>query len=561
MWDGPRLAPTLHVINDTNVWALSLPDDIILISRGALQLARQGKPSNSDARLAYALAHELAHQRADHLWQHEFFRGAGAIVPGESDAVLSLRNTQERDAKERQADAEGLMLVTLAGYDPTVITAESDFFTAWVERVRAAPCTAQSSASACAQAQERVQQARAQLRQVSAQMTFFELGAQAYAAARFELARFYFEAFGRLAPSAVVHSNIGLTHLQQAMALHAHSSHGKISPFVFHYPTLLGETALPSLRRAVPSTNLQTQQTRVNHHLNAALHSFDRATQLNPSNPRHYEHLVITYLLQENLAMARGILDGQLVLRFGNTSTARLLRSILLSLEQRRPQAYVELSELLDETLSPPGEDVAERDRLAVLVALNLSTLYRDDHNEAAVTALWQRCFAQSRDHSRGMLFRVALQSLGVGQVPRGTPPEGDGWHRLTVGYPAAPQLLRDPPREQMLLRADQRQFSRVSYDNGVRALLDARQQVLAAWQDIGDELPAGASEQRVLARFGEPDREIVTDTGRYWAYDGWQWGIRWLDGRIRSIFQYPSPSPAAAGAPITGPTAQSSEP
>ena len=70
---SPRL-----FITKTNPWNVSLPiaipDGWIILSKGALDISYRD-PAKGDDRMAFVLAHEIAHQLKDDFWHMRFFPG------------------------------------------------------------------------------------------------------------------------------------------------------------------------------------------------------------------------------------------------------------------------------------------------------------------------------------------------------------------------------------------------------------------------------------------------------------------------------------------------------
>jgi hypothetical protein len=60
------------------------------------------------------------------------------------------------------------------------------------------------------------------------------------------------------------------------------------------------------------------------------------------------------------------------------------------------------------------------------------------------------------------------------------------------------------------------------------------------SYQDI----PVLTNVTQALSLFGAPDRQVITEAGVYWAYDRAQCGLRIVNDRVVSLFQYPSARP-----------------
>ena len=548
-WNGPRLAPQLLVIDDPAVWAESLPAGVILISRGAVALAQDGADQQSDSRLAFALAHEIAHQRADHLWQHGFFPRATTNGGEESDFAPSRLAASEREAMEQQADAEGLTLTALAGFDVHAVISEHDFFTKWVERVRLAPCavadTQPANAHPCAQARERAERARHLIRHMAAQTVFFELGTQAYAAGAYALARYYYAIFGNVAPSAPVHSNIGLTHLAEALALGRSPHNDAFGRYAFHYPIVLAESPLPSPQRNKAHFMTPERQALISHHLDAARVSFESAARLNPHDSNDLTHLIMTYLLQHNLSMARGLLDGKLIPQFGNIPTAYLLHGVMLALENRIEQARSAFLAARGIALNVTVSSPAQRDLIAYAATANLELLHYQSKNMAAAAAEWRTLLDTAQPLGLHFLTRMAQDALieGIDSVRQSAQlhPLLDTPRGFTINGNAGARLRTNPPVQKVKLTANRLAFVSAQYADGTRVLIDERERVLAVWQAFAADRAPYTDPQAALRALGPPDRLLVTDAGVYWAFDRFQRGLRWVDNRVAGVFRYPS--------------------
>lgn len=558
-WNGPRLPPRLHVIDDPAIWAESLPAGVILISRGAVALAQDGADQQSDTRLAFALAHEVAHQRADHLWQHGFFARATTSGGEESGSASSMPTAAEREAMEQQADAEGLTLTALAGFDVTAVVSEHDFFTTWVERVRLTPCTAvdtgPANAHPCLQARQRAERARNLIRHIAAQTVFFELGTQAYAAGAYSLARYYYEIFGNVAPSAPVHTNIGLTHLAEALALGRAPQNDTFGRFSFHYPIVLSESPLPSPQRNKSHFISPERQALISHHLEAARVSFESVARLNPQDPNYLAHLIVTYLLQNNIPMARGLLDGKLIPQFGNTAAAYLLRGITLAMEDQMEQAHAAFLSARSTALNATVPSLAQEDLIAYAATANLELLHSQRSDMAAAAAEWRTLHDTAQRLGRHFLTRMTQDALikGVVSVQETSKVRflSDAHHGLRVNNHAGERLRANPPAQKIDLAANRLSLLSVQYADGTRALIDERKRILAVWQAFAADRAPFSDTQAALRELGAPDRLLVTEAGVYWAFDRLQWGLRWVDNRVVGAFQYPSEQLASESGPL----------
>jgi hypothetical protein len=431
--------------------------------------------TRADVQLAFVLAHEIAHQRADHLSQHAFFSrnspGNEHIAGWAPYAV----DEKELEAMEQQADAEGLLLAALAGFDPLVMLGENDFFTTWVEHVRAAPCDTADPAITtvipCAQANQRARFARDRLRQLANQTLLFELGIQAYVADAQDLARYYFEAFGRVAPSAAVHTNMGLAHLAEALTLSRNTARPAQDTtnqrYAFQYPVRLVDTPLPAPQRGKLPELTPARQAKISLHLDAALLAFEHALQLNPDDPQSYVHTIVVYLVQGNAAMARGLLDGKIEPRFGNPPVAQLLRGILLALEGKLPAARDELVLARDRALSVAQGGSSSEDHIAYTANVNLERLSTRLYNRDSALAARQSFIDAARRHGRHLLVSMATQSGDAKASARPSLRTIAAARGFIIDKPIADRIRRNPLLRQTTLNVLHQPYTALRYDDG----------------------------------------------------------------------------------------------
>jgi Zn-dependent protease with chaperone function len=87
----PGVIPRLYIIKSDPLGIsvpIALPDGGIILSKGALDICYH-EPARGDDRLAFVLAHELAHQLKDDFWHMQFFQ---AIEASKSQAPQPSAN-------------------------------------------------------------------------------------------------------------------------------------------------------------------------------------------------------------------------------------------------------------------------------------------------------------------------------------------------------------------------------------------------------------------------------------------------------------------------------------
>ncbi len=101
--------PVLHIIGYDGVpWAQSLADGSIILSKNGLEFCYKNQNSEEgDARLAFVIGHELAHQFNGDFWHYRFLRTA-EDDKGSKQAFQDIKELAKKPemflAKELQAD-------------------------------------------------------------------------------------------------------------------------------------------------------------------------------------------------------------------------------------------------------------------------------------------------------------------------------------------------------------------------------------------------------------------------------------------------------------------------
>ncbi len=559
-WDDTRVEPNLYVVDSTRgPWAASLADGNILLSRAAIDITLAQGDNRADHLLAFVLAHELVHQRADDLWHHKFFRLVGNQTPEHQQELqrgLSLQSgaLPDLERREAQADHDGLILMATVGYDPFMVIDEpthdtadkqKDFFTHWVENLWAIPCqqhqqnheAPRRNAAACAQAHTRAARSRAQLDAIATQATLFELGAQAFGAGHWQQARRYFNAYGRDFPSRAVHLNIGLTHLAQALDIYDRLP--TTGPRFF-YPLQLElrpeATPQPSGKQTRGNSEHRLQQ-----HAKRAVQSFERALRLEPQHRNSYLQLVIAHLLANNLPMARGVLQGNYLPRFGEDPAASLLLAMIRAREGDLPGADTDFQKLLDRLESRPlnlGNSPWPADLLIHSSFRNAVALAETLGKSSKNTKLWQRMARLAQASHRPLLFRLAIEHVRPGNLQNRPPAWTPKIHGARLGDVVRTTARRDS------FWLDGETLNIYRFDDGARWVVDNKGRLINAWQHggqsrLGNKLALGDTADRPLKVLGPPTRRVELVSGAYLAYDTLGLAIHIEDGRIGGWYLY----------------------
>lgn len=556
-WDSSRIEPSLFVVESAaGPWAASLMDGNILLSRAAIEACQAQGKERSEHLLAFVLAHELAHQKADDLWHQKFFRLSGNQTPKLQRQLLKGLNLDQDsiadlERREARADHDGLVMMATVGYDPFYITDQRDFFTAWVENVWQESCVGDHGdsivASACEHAKTRAMRTRTQLVAVANQTTLFELGLQAFVAGRWEQARKLFIGFGRDYPSRAVHTNIGLIYLAQAVDLLA--SNDELHPVPgFYFPLMLDSnpearpvgTATPANKRGSPALIKQ----QLHKYLAEAAAYFEKAIRLEPTARDAYLFLAMSHLLDNNTFMVRGILQGKFVPQFGPDLSVDLLLALTSAFEGKDKQTTKQFQALISQLERTSSLNTVMPQQVVTYSAHYNYAVYLTAQGQTdAAKKLWQDLAKKSQKSGNSLIFRLALSHLNSTAGVDGSS-ECANVRNLKIGDRPDFARLNKESSQQTSFWHEGEQFNIYRFNDGARLVLGPEQQLIAAWQHGGQArldqgVTIGDSADRPLKAFGIPSRRIYSIKGEYLAYDGLGLAVHIIDNKVAGWFLY----------------------
>ena len=578
-WDQSRIEPGLYVVeSDSGAWAASLADGNILLSKQAIKTCFSFGRQRGEHLLAFVLAHELAHQRADDLWHQRFFRMIGTQSAESQEKMMSgleldTELLAQLEQKEAQADHDGLVLMSSVGFDAYQIINDKDFFTLWVENIWQQNCadnqTGKSNYNACKQAQARALRTQLQLETVATQSMLYELGVQEFVAGNYPQAREYFTIYGREYPGRAIISAIGISYFAQAQAMQKQlielSASAGIKPAGmkqqenFYYPIILDAhvsnidaNQLSGNKRAnIKSliTSLEKQKLAI---INQSISQFEKAIRLAPDYQQSYLLLACAHLLANNSYRVRGVLQGQYIPRFGNDSAVELLLALTMQIEGDTEQSIKQLQSLLDtlknsKTASPIAENI-----LRYSVYYNLAELYESTGEIAEAENVWLDLAKFSKNKGDTLLFRLALTHISqkkeaiITQKLKQAPSINGNRLGDTI------RVSEELNKSDLWVDGDRYQ---VIVDNGSRYIAQNNGILISAWQTdsktdskivsktetshINNKLSVGDSADRPFKTLGIPDRRLNMTSGEYLAYDDYGLAVRISNNQVKGWFLY----------------------
>lgn len=550
-WEETRVAPELHVVrSDQGPWAASLDDGTILLSRDAIDICWKGSADSGRDRLAFVLAHELSHQRADHLWHRRFFRLAGQQPPKVQGRMLGGMSVERLEgttleAKEIQADREGVLLMSMVGFEPQkVIADQGRFFFEWIENIWGVSCGDGEAVRACNKARERYERARTHLQDAARQSILFKLGVQSYVGGNYVMARKFFTVYGRQFPGREIHNNIGLTHLGEALGIRKQLlNKGENLGPGYVYPTVLeeapgiqqGQRQLKKGLRSFDASN-EKERKEMDRHLKKAIDSFERAIKIDPGHRPSYWNLISSYLLTGNAPLAYGATAGNYVKRFGQDATASMFLAISAHFEGDTQKAM----RLFERAMH------AAEESLVVILRMNRAVFFRASGDKKGARREWKKLAKLGKKRGDEALFRLAVSQIRNQKSPRPATKPGptETINGYTIGQVVPPFPSETPEIQKEEIWLEGERIALYHFKNGARMAVDATRRVIALWRAGGDGETAagiqmGDDHAKTGRAYGLPTRRIRTLQGDYLAYDTQRIAIRFVNNKVAAWLLY----------------------
>jgi TolA-binding protein len=559
-WDSSRLDPGLYVV-DSNIgpWAASLADGNILLSRHAIEICMKYGKKRGQHLLAFVLAHELAHQRADDLWHQRFFRMVGSQNPKVQKNILRGFNPDEQqlqqlEQKEAQADHDGLIIMASVGYDPHQVLYKKDFFTEWVESIWQHSCKNRKNATnesvalnrACSQAQSRALRAQIQLDTVASQATLYQIGVQAFVARQYKQARHYFTVFGRDYPGRSVLSALAMTYLAEAIEIQqALLNQGDIEQPAFYYPLILdasvvSETSVTATKKRGSVDRGAKQKKRLQQKVGQAVKQLKKAIELEPNYRKSYLMLANAYLLSGNSFKVRGVLQGDYIPRFGNDAAVSLILAMTRAIEGEPKLAEKEFTTLTSQLLTKKIETGLPESVVLYSAFYNRAANTRYIGITGKTHEMWRQLAEHAKTSGNSLLFRMALQQIRV--TPGGV--SGALSQALNVnGYRLGDKLKLKQKQVTNELWIEGEKYLLIRNKQGAHYIISDKGTIINAWQErqgsIGQLLSIGDKPDRPFKALGLPDRQLHMLSGDYLAYDKFGLALHINQNQIQGWFLY----------------------
>lgn len=518
------VAPSLYVIKDAGTavpLAIALPDGGIVISRKVLDICYV-EPELGDDRLAFLLAHEIAHQLKDDFWHLRFFAAVELSQQDKPDdaAVEEVRRiaglAKEALLKEMQADEYGIVYASMAGFDTRAVVTEDgrvNFFRHFASALDPGNLKGPPRDPEHPTPEARAEAVKARLAQVLDVVEMFDLGLLFYQTGDFEAASRLFAEFLRYYPSREVHHNLATSHHQLALKGYREWK-GPQGGFPFKLAlTVESETRARRLHfRGAPES---AEEARFREEIDKAVEHYRTALDQDPSFWPASNNLGCALLLLENPYEAVGLL--QRALR-ENPGSALVLGNLGASFFAAENPAKAK--ETLREALqASPDHDPA---------LYNLGLIAALENDPQAAKKYWGAYLQVDPD---GPWAGQILTKTAMDAVPQ-APPAKAASGRESLGGLSVGHYTDEIPKD---WGAPVKSRSFPGGDEPIVMLAFAGGALVAARDDeivlltasppppgpTAEGIRPGAGTADLLAKYGRPSGIGLSSTGEAWAYAG----------------------------------------
>jgi len=199
--------------------ALCLPDGAVILTQTAISACyNNGNLQMGDSKIAFIIAHELAHLSNGDFWQPPDMPSNKSSKANDkhqypADMLILLNSLEDTKLKEFHADDFAIIYMTMAGYDPLIIinSGGSNFFHQWHAYFGT---THDKTNDTHPPAEQRAQLIALRINDIVRSIKQFEIGIRLYQLGKYKDALVFLESFCEKFPSREVYNNIGLIYYQ-----------------------------------------------------------------------------------------------------------------------------------------------------------------------------------------------------------------------------------------------------------------------------------------------------------------------------------------------------------
>jgi tetratricopeptide (TPR) repeat protein len=533
------VVPSLFIVKDAGAavpLAIALPDGGIVISRQVLDICYK-EPEKGDDRLAFVLAHEIAHQLKDDFWHLRFFQAvelSQKAKPGDTAAIDEVRaianRSQEPLLKEMQCDEYGIVYASMAGFDTRAIVLEDDsvnFFKYFAAALDPGNIKGGARDAEHPTPDARAAAVKARLVQVLDVVDLFDLGVVFYRTGDFETASRLFSEFLRFYPGREVYHDLAACHHEIALKSYREWK-GPEQDYPFKLALTI-ESETRARRIVLRSGPKQEAEARFKENIDKAIDLYRTALDQDPSYAPSANNLGCALLLQENPYEAVAALQKA---SKSEPSSPLVLNNLGVAYFQA--ENPLKAKEKLQEALkiSP-----------AYGPAIYNSGLISFREGDTAGAKKYWDAYVQIDPESAWAARIVA--SLSPGQSPKAAGAKAEVVRETLAGvgigdYTDAVPADWGPALRKKSFLGESASLVLAAYANGILAV-SKEDEIVRLTVSPGFSgrtvkgIAAGSAEKELTAQYGRPSGRCPSSAGETWIYAGQGIAFTLLDGKVVS--------------------------
>jgi tetratricopeptide (TPR) repeat protein len=497
---------------------VSIPDGWVILSKNVLELCHKN-PANAEDKLAFVLAHEIAHLLDDDFWHINFFNAIDiSKTKGvSSESVLNqikgiIGEAEKVAAKELRADEKGVLFASMAGFDVNAVIGKKsseNFFKEWEQLLDVQRATPESfDGNTHPTTDQRTAGVLARLQQVSDQAELFRLGILFYQSGNFERAIEAFNEFLRHYPGREVHHNLAVSHHQLALT-YMTTSTDKQSDLPFKM-----SLTIDPMTRASGSVfrGPQENRRRFEKNMAIAIEYYEAAIKQDPGYLLAYKNLASAYVTNNEPFKAIAILKDALKQTPNDAVLLNVMGVAFYNAENiEKAIEYLSASRKQNPGYADP--------------LFNLGKVEYSRNNKNLAKSYWRQYMQQDPDSNWIKLLRAKYQ-LGEGSDrPRGLVTQrNEMLAGIQVGNytDEVPNEWGRPSQTQFPFK--DAQHATLRFNNGITTITEGEEiRVLLADTGYGGKskygVKIGDDQNSVVRAYGIPSMNLTTTQGNSMVY------------------------------------------
>lgn len=517
---------------------VSIPDGWVILSKSVLDLCYKHRRGGDD-KLAFVLAHEIAHLLDDDFWHINFFnaidvsKSKGVAAESVLNEIKGIIGQVEKvAAKELRADEKGVLFTSMAGFNVNAIVSHDgaeNFFKEWedllsVDRVAKPSLNGGTHPTT----EQRTAGVLARLQQVSDQAELFRLGLIFYQAGNFERAIEAFNEFRRHYPGREVHHNLAVSYHQLALSYLAVGVDASND-----LPFKMSLTIDPI---TFASGNVfrgpQESQRKFKENIATAIEYYEAAIKQDPGYLLAYKNLASAYVVNDEPFKAIAILKDALKQTPNDAVLLNVMGVAFYNAENiDKAVEYLKRAKRLDSAYADP--------------LFNLGKVEYSRNHKSLAKDYWRQYMAKEPNSSWSMLLNARYQLGEEQDKSRGLiSRQNEMLAGMQVGNynDEVPKKWGKPAKIQFPLKGTSN--ATMHYKNGITTITEGDEiTVLFAGSGYNGEtmhgVKIGDRQDAVITAYGQPAMDLDTTQGHSLVYSKQGITFQLREGKVVSWLIY----------------------